>query len=108
LRVVFIINNASHASDSSATWEASFFKNPLLNSIIFISLCENNFKYVLLEYDYIQYCQGTADRGHGFALIHLPQDATTVDAKSLLFQIKNKKYNHEIDIDSIEDATIEW
>lgn len=63
---------------------------------------------MLLEYDYIQYCQGTADRGHGYALIHLPKDATIADAKSLLVKLKDRRYSHEIDIDSIEDATIEW
>ena len=65
-------------------------------------------KYVLLEYNYTTYCQGTADRNHGFALIHLPKDATFVDARSALFNAKNRKNYYEIDIDSVEDMTIEF
>jgi hypothetical protein len=65
-------------------------------------------KYVLLEYDYLSYCQGTADRGHGFALVHVPISFTLFDAKDFLMQCKNRSYDHEINYDSIEDATLEY
>lgn len=67
-----------------------------------------DWKYVLLEYDYSKDCQGTTDWYHGYALIHLPKDATFIDARSALFNAKHRKYDHEIDIDSVEDCTIEF
>lgn len=68
---------------------------------------KENWKYVLLEYDYISYCQGTADREHTMALIHCPEDCSLESVKGLLFQRKNR-YNHNIDIESVVDVTIEW
>lgn len=67
-----------------------------------------NWKYVLLEYDYIQYCQGSRDRGHGTALIHCPEDCSFENIKNTFFKKKNRNYFHEIDINSVVDATIEW
>lgn len=67
-----------------------------------------NWKYVLLEYNYITYCQGTADRNHGQALIHCPDDCSFNNIRSTLFNAKHCEYNHEIDINSVKDVTIEW
>lgn len=65
-------------------------------------------KYVLLEYDYLEYCQGTADRGHGFALLHVPVSFTLSDTKDFLMRCKHRGYNYEINYNSIEDATLEF
>jgi hypothetical protein len=66
------------------------------------------FKYVLLEYDYVTYCQGTEDRNHGMALIHCPSACSFNNIRSILFNKKHIKGLYEIDINSVEDATIEW
>lgn len=67
-----------------------------------------DWKYVLLEYDYKYYCQGTEEWGHTFALIHCPEDCSFANIRSTLFQKRNRSYDHEIDIDSVKDVTIEW
>jgi hypothetical protein len=67
-----------------------------------------NNKYVLLEYDYHTYCQGTRDRGHGFALIHAPCDASFANIRSTLLYNKHVEGVYEIDVDSVENVTIEW
>ena len=69
---------------------------------------KEGWKYVLFEYDYIAYCQGTADKGHTFALVHCPEDCSFANARGTLFKDRNREYNHEIDINSVKDVTIEW
>ena len=69
---------------------------------------KDNWKYVLFEYDYISYYQGTADRGHTFALVHCPEDCSFANARSVLINAKHRENYHEIDIKSVEDMTIEW
>jgi len=65
-------------------------------------------KYVLLEYNYTYYCQGTEEQDHAFALIHCPEDCSFNNVRSTLFNTRNVEYYHEIDIDSIKDMTIEF
>ena len=65
-------------------------------------------KYVLLEYVYYTYCQGTRDRNLGQALIHCPKDCSFNNIRSTLFEKKQRKGIYEIDVNSIEDITIEW
>ena len=65
-------------------------------------------KYVLLEYDYTTYCQGTADHNSGMMLIHCPKDATFEDVRSTLMHSRHKIGEYEIDWNSVMNATIEW
>jgi len=65
-------------------------------------------KYVLLEYDYISHCQGSEDLGSASALIHCPADCSFNNIRSTLYQKRNRPYNHEILIDTVKDVTIEW
>jgi hypothetical protein len=69
---------------------------------------KENWKYVLLEYDYKYDCQGTDEYGHAFALIHCPQDCSFNNIRSTLIQEKYEKFYHEIDVESVKDITIEW
>jgi hypothetical protein len=61
----------------------------------------------LFRYNYTSYCQGTADHGWEYALLYVPKNATFNNNRSTLI---NKRHtdNHEIDIDSVEDLTIEF
>ena len=65
-------------------------------------------KYVLLEYNYVTYCQGTEDKNYGMALIHCPKDASFNNVRSTLFNARHIEGVYEIDIDSVKNATIEW
>jgi len=68
---------------------------------------KENWKYVLLEYTYTTYCQGTADRyNRGTALIHCPEDCSFNNIRSTLFNKKHREGIYEIDIDSVVNATI--
>ena len=68
----------------------------------------DNWKYVLLEYDYTTYCQGSEDFNRGQALIHCPEDCSFNNIRSTLFNRKYRKGVYEIDIESVRDVTIEW
>jgi hypothetical protein len=65
-------------------------------------------KYVLLEYDYTTYCQGTADHNSGMMLVHCPKDATFIEVRAALMNLRHVKGEYEIDIKSVSNATIEW
>jgi hypothetical protein len=65
-------------------------------------------KYVLLEYNYSTYCQGTEDHNVGQALIHCPKDCSFANIRSTLFNKKHREGIYEIDINSVVDVTIEW
>jgi len=65
-------------------------------------------KYVLLEYTYFTYCQGTRDRNLGTALVHCPSDCSFSNIRSTLLNQKHRDGVYEIDIHSVEDTTIEW
>jgi hypothetical protein len=69
---------------------------------------KENWKYVLLEYNCTTYCQGTADRGHDFALIHCPEDCSFNNVRSTLINARHIEGVYEIDIKSVKNATIEW
>jgi len=69
---------------------------------------KENWKYVLLGYTYTTYCQGTADRNEGTALIHCPEDCSFNNIRSTLLNKKYHKGVYEIDIESVVDLTIEW
>jgi hypothetical protein len=69
---------------------------------------KENWKYVLLEYVYITYCQGTEDRNQGQALIHCPDDCSFNNIRSTLLNKRNREGVYEIDIESVIDVTIEW
>lgn len=69
---------------------------------------KEGWKYVLFEYNYITYCQGTADRGHTFALVHCPEDCSFANARSVLINAKHRENYHEININSVKDVTLEW
>ena len=65
-------------------------------------------KYVLLEYDYTTYCQGTADHNHGMSLIHCPITCDFYEVKDALMKARNIDGVYEIDEKSVKNATIEW
>lgn len=69
---------------------------------------KNNWKYVLLEYVYYTYCQGTRDRNYGQALIHCPEDCSFNNIRSTLINKRHREGVSEIDIESVKDLTIEW
>jgi len=69
---------------------------------------KKNWKYMLLEYTYYQYCQGTRDRYRGQALVHCPEDCSFNNVRSTLLNNKHKEGVYEIDIESVKDVTIEW
>jgi len=65
-------------------------------------------KYVLLEYDFIEFCQGSEDRGTTMVLIHCPADCSFNNIRSTLYQKRHRENYHEILIDTVIDVTIEW
>ena len=64
--------------------------------------------YKLFNYTYTTYCQGTADRNEGYALLHVPEDASFNNNRSTLFNAKHREGFYEIDIESVEDMTIRF
>jgi hypothetical protein len=64
-------------------------------------------KAYLLKYNYISHCQGTEDKGIDYALVYAPDDASFNNIRSRLFNKKNEEYNHEIDVESVENMTID-
>lgn len=67
-----------------------------------------NWVYKLFRYTYISHCQGTVDSNEGYALLHVPIDDTFNDNRATLFKGRNKNYDHEVDIKSIEDCTVNF
>ena len=65
-------------------------------------------KYVLLEYNYVTYCQGTEDHNSGMALIHCPKSCDFFEVKDALIQARHIDGEYEIDYKSVKNATIEW
>ena len=65
-------------------------------------------KYVLLEYDYTTYCQGTADHNHGMSLVHCPKNFDFYEVRNALMQARHCDGDYEIDEKSVVNATIEW
>lgn len=61
----------------------------------------------LFKYNYTSYCQGTADRGVEYALLYVPKSTTFNNNRSTLINSRHNS-NHEIDIESVEDLTIEF
>jgi len=61
----------------------------------------------LFKYNYTSYCQGTADRGVGYALLNVPRSTTFNNNRSVLMNSRHND-NHEIDIESVEDLTIHF
>ena len=64
--------------------------------------------YRLLKYNYRWYCQGTEEWGETYALIHAPKDASFNNIRSTLINQRHNEYDHYIDIESVQDLTIEW
>ena len=64
------------------------------------------FVYKLFKYRCTTYCQGTADRGEDYVLLHVPEDATFYNNRSTLYDAKHREGFYEIDFDSIEDMTV--
>lgn len=69
---------------------------------------KEHWKYVLLEYEYTTYCQGTADRNIGTALIHCPEDCSFNNIRSTLLNKRYREGIYEINIESVKDLTIQW
>jgi hypothetical protein len=67
-----------------------------------------NFVYKLFTYIYLSDCQGTADRNVGFALLHVPEDATFNNNRSTLYNAKHIDIYHDIFLNTVEDLTIEF
>jgi len=64
-------------------------------------------KAYLLGYQYIYHCQGTKETANDYVLIHAPDDASFNNIRSRLVNAKNHPYNYEINIESIENLTID-
>jgi hypothetical protein len=64
--------------------------------------------YRLLKYNYKWYCQGTEEQETEYVLIHAPKDASFNNVRSVLMNMRYNEYDHIIDIESVEDLTIEW
>ncbi len=62
----------------------------------------------LLKYRYKQVSQGTADQAIEYAFIYAPQNATFNNVRSVLMKEKYKEHYHEIDLNSVEDLTINY
>ena len=69
---------------------------------------KEGFEYRLFRYIYTTYCQGTEDRNEGYALLHVPEDSSFNNTRSVLFNERYIKGVYEIDIESVEDLTIKW
>jgi hypothetical protein len=69
---------------------------------------KEGWKYVLLTYNFKYDCQGTEEWSSAVALIHCPEDCSFANIRSTLFSQKNVPHEHEIDINSVIDSTIEW
>ena len=66
------------------------------------------FVYKLFKYTYIYYVQGTKERDVEYALLYVPEDASFSNNRSTLFNEKYREYDHEIDIESVQDLTIKF
>ena len=62
----------------------------------------------LFKYTYTYYVQGTEERDVEYALMYVPKDATFNNNRSTLFNRKYRKYDHEIDIESVQDLTVNF
>jgi len=67
-----------------------------------------NYVNKLFKYYYTEYCQGTADRGWEYVLLHVPIDASFNNNRSTLYANRHKKNVHEVDINSVQDLTINF
>lgn len=69
---------------------------------------KDNWVYKLFRYTYTYYCQGTEEHDVEYALLYVPEDATFNNNRSTLLNARYRKYNHEIDIESVVDLTIKF
>lgn len=67
-----------------------------------------NFVYKLFRYNYTYYVQGTEEQDTEYALLYVPEDASFSNNRSTLFQKRNEKNYHEIDIESVVDLTVKF
>lgn len=67
-----------------------------------------NFVYKLFRYNYTYYVQGTEEQDTEYALLYVPEDASFNNNRSTLFQRRNEKNYHEIDIESVVDLTVKF
>jgi hypothetical protein len=64
--------------------------------------------YKLFRYNYTYYVQGTEEHDSEYALLYVPEDASFNNNRSTLLNARYRKYDHEIDIDSVTDLTIKF
>lgn len=62
----------------------------------------------LFKYSYYSLCQGDMEIGVEYALLHVPEDATFNNNRSVLMSRRYKKHTHEIVLDSVQDLTINF
>ncbi len=67
-----------------------------------------NFVYKLFRYNYTYCVQGTEEQDTEYALLYVPEDASFNNNRSTLFQRRNEKNYHEIDIESVVDLTVKF
>ena len=67
-----------------------------------------DFVYKLFRYNYTYYVQGTEEQDTEYALLYVPKDASFNNNRSTLFQKRNEKNYHEIDIESVVDLTVKF
>ena len=61
----------------------------------------------LMKYSYQYECQGTDEWGVEYAMVFVPEDATFNNARSVLVN-KRDRPNHKIQIETVEDITIQY
>ena len=67
--------------------------------------------YVLLGYTYYTDCQGTKDRNYGTTLVKVPKSNSAdefIRARETLYNLKHEKWYYDIELDSIENLTIDF
>ena len=62
----------------------------------------------LFKYTYVYHVQGSEEVAVEYALLYVPQSATFANNRSTLFEKRHQEYYHEIDIESVEDLTINF
>jgi len=67
-----------------------------------------NWVYKLFRYRYTYYVQGTEEQDIEYALLYVPEDASFNNNRSTLMNARYRKYDHEIDIESVTDLTIKF
>lgn len=67
-----------------------------------------NWVYKLFTYTYTYYVQGSEERDTGYALMHVPENASFNNNRSTLMKARHIPDVYEIDLESVKDLTIKF